>query len=845
MTTLLEGDPVRLAEAWLAVDPDAHTRSETEQILTAGGAAVDSRFTSRLSFGTAGLRGALGAGPQRMNRVLVRVVAAAVAARAEKEDPRPHMIVGFDARHGSRDFAYDTARVIAQRGGQVTIFPTVIPTPLLAFAVRHLDANAGVMVTASHNPKSDNGYKVYWQGGAQITSPVDAEISELIDAIPLLSDADLASVEDPAISDAGDDIAQAYIAAVVGLLDTETPRTARIAYTALHGVGASLFTRALDGAGFESPQMVANQLEPDPDFPTAPFPNPEEPGALDGLLDLAARTAADIALANDPDADRLAVAVPNGEAWRLLAGDELGCLLAEHLLSSNRVDEARKRLVINTVVSSRLLAPIARHHEARYIETLTGFKWIMQAAADHADHRLVLGYEEALGYSIGDVVSDKDGISAALAVAELASILKSDGRTLLDLLDEIHRRHGVHVTGQRSIRFESSDADPPVMTAAMESLRSNPPASLAGRPVRQSTDLADGTTDLPPTDGIVLAVDSGRVVVRPSGTEPKVKVYGEVFLEPSSDLGSDRGNARALLNRLLDDAVLATSSPEGRSSGKRGEQTATTSALGTGVPLTGTARASDLRLAVRCMDLTTLEGDDTPGRIRALCAQARRPDPADPTVGPVAAVCVYPALVAIAREVTAGGLAVASVAGAFPSRLSSLEVRLADIRHAVESGADEVDIVLNRSAFLSGDLSTAADELRASREAAEPVLLKVILGVGELGTADQIRLAAQMAIDCGADFIKTSTGKAKTNATPDAVLALAQAVADHHASTGVAVGLKIAGGVRTADDALGYMALVRSILGDSWLNPERFRFGASSLLNEVLADLTATEGNLR
>ena len=763
----------------------------------------------------------------------------------EKDNPNPHVVVAYDARHGSHEFAHDTARVIAHRGGRVTIFPSVVPTPLLAFAVRHLDACAGVMVTASHNPKRDNGYKVYWRGGAQITSPVDAQISELIDSIPLLGDDDLAPADDPAISDAGDEIAQAYLDDIADLLMAGSPRSAQVAYTALHGVGASILIRAFERAGFATPQTVTNQLEPDPDFPTAPFPNPEEPGALDGLLDLAARTSTDIALANDPDADRLAVAVPNGNTWRLLTGDELGCLLAEHLLSSVRADDARPRLVINTVVSSRLLAHIATHHGAQYVETLTGFKWIMQGAADHADHRLVLGYEEALGYSIDNVVSDKDGISAALVVAELASILKRDGRALLDLLDEIHARHGVHVTGQRSIRFESSDTAPPVMTAAMEALRSHPPPLLADRPIRRLTDLADGATGLPPTDGIVLDVDGGRVVVRPSGTEPKVKVYGEVFLEPGSDLRSDTRNARALLNRLLDDAVLATSSPEGRSSDTGSEKVAVAFTLPTGDPSSGTARASDLRLAVRCMDLTTLEGDDVAGRIRALCAQARRPDPADPTVGPVAAVCVYPSLVAIAREITAGGLAVASVAGAFPSGLSSLDVRLADIRSAIEAGADEVDIVLNRSAFLSGDLTTAAAELRASREAAEQVLLKVILEVGELGTAEKIRVAAEMAIDCGADFIKTSTGKAKINATPDAVLVMAQAIADHHASTGVVVGLKIAGGVRTAADALGYLALVRSVIGDAWLNPERFRFGASSLLNEVLADLAATEGNLR
>ena len=336
-----------------------------------------------------------------------------------------------------------------------------------------------------------------------------------------------------------------------------------MAYTPLHGVGASTFLRALSRAGFDSPSVVAGQAEPDPDFPTAPFPNPEESGVLDPLMRLAADTGADVALAHDPDADRLAVAVPAGGRWQLLTGDETGCLLAEHLLRRDGARrDGRRRLVISTVVSSRLLGCIATHHGAEWAETLTGFKWIMQAHAQRAaTHDLVLGYEEALGYAVGEAVSDKDGIGAALVLAELVADLKAHRRTLGDLLDDLHRRHGVHASGQRSIRYESTPGREQPMRRAMAALRADPPSELAGATVTAVHDLAPGKLDLPPADVVVLEISGceARVIVRPSGTEPKMKIYAEAVVSPDASDGAGldaaRAEARSRIRTLLDAAV--------------------------------------------------------------------------------------------------------------------------------------------------------------------------------------------------------------------------------------------------------------------------------------------------
>ena len=841
------------ARRWLAADPDPGTAAELQDLLDTDPVELGRRFTGRLAFGTAGIRGPMGAGPARMNRVMVRIVTSALARRLS-QDGRPDggVIVGYDARHRSREFAADTARVLAGHGIGVTVLPEPLPTPVLAFAVKHLGAAAGVMVTASHNPRSDNGYKVYWRGGNLLAAPVDSEISQIIEGTAPLAPGDLAPADDPLIVTAGGEVIEAYLDAVVGLLAPGGPRSVRMAYTPLHGVGADTFLRAVSRAGFDTPQLVADQAEPDPEFPTTPFPNPEETGVLDRLMRLAADTGADVALAHDPDADRLAVAVPAGGRWRLLTGDETGCLLAEHLLR-RAGSRGGRRLVINTVVSSRLLPRIAADHGAEWAETLTGFKWIMKARSQRPGYDLVLGYEDALGYAVGEAVGDKDGIGAALAMAELVAHLKTEGRTLVDLLDDLHRRHGAHATGQRSIRFESTSPDDQPMARAMDGLRTAPPLELAGTAVTAVHDLADGSEHLPPADVVVLELygAEARVIVRPSGTEPKMKVYAEAVVAiddaggGSSRLRSAQVEARTRIAELLDATVRHVADPERHGPDRPASAAAARAAGNTATGMQDSkppeeTRAGDLRLVVCCTDLTTLEGDDTPGRIRALCSQALRPDPADPTVGPVAAVCVYPALVPLAAELLAGTpVAVASVAGAFPSGLSPLEVKVAEVQAAVAAGATEIDTVLNRSAFLSGRHDEAAAELRALKEAAGRAHFKVILEVCELGTAGAIAEATRLAVDAGADMIKTSTGKGAAGASPEAVQAMAQTVAEHCAAGGRPVGIKVAGGVRTAADALGYVDIVRSVLGTSWLTPDRLRFGASSLLGNVIAELAA------
>ena len=849
------------AERWLAADPDPETRAELQDLLRGDPVELRRRFADRLSFGTAGIRGPMGAGPARMNRVLVRIVASALAERVLQDDAAGALVaVSYDARHRSRDFATDTARVLAARGIRVTMLPGPTPTPVLAFAVKHLDASAGVMVTASHNPRSDNGYKVYWRGGDQLSTPIDAEIGRIIDRSAPLAPCDLAPLGDTRIETAGQDLVDAYLEAVTGSLAPHGPRSVRMAYTPLHGVGAATFLRALSRAGFDPPATVADQAEPDPEFPTTAFPNPEETGVLDRLLALAADTGADVALAHDPDADRLAVAVPEGARWRLLTGDETGCLLAEHLLRragppGGAGTGGRRRLVINTVVSSRLLPRIAAHHGADWAETLTGFKWIMRARSERAgSHHLVLGYEEALGYAVGEVVRDKDGIGAGLAMAELVADLKSEERTLGDLLDDLHLLHGVHATGQRSIRFESASGDEQPMNQAMAALREAPPIELAGAAVTAMRDLATGSQHLPPADVVVLELFGieSRVIVRPSGTEPKMKVYAEAVVVPDSGnsaaLRSARVEARTRIAELLDAAVRHVADPERHARSRTltaaaGAPSGVPPSPGGATPAGGATRVDDLRLVVRCTDLTTLEGDDTPGRIRALCSQGLRPDPADPTVGPVAAVCVYPSRAGLAAELLAGTpVAVASVAGAFPSGLSPLEVKEAEVRAAVAAGAQEIDTVLNRAAFLSGASDLAVEELRALREAAGTAHFKVILEVCELGSAEMIAEATRLAIAAGADMVKTSTGKGSAGASPTAVAVMASTVAEHCEAGGRPVGIKVSGGVRTSADALGYLDIVRSVLGEDWLTPERLRFGASSLLGNVIADLAAGGG---
>jgi phosphomannomutase len=529
-----------LAEEWLEQDPDAETRAELRALLD-DPEALAARFGAKLEFGTAGLRGELGAGPNRMNRVTVMRAAAGLASvltsRVDLAESAGGLsvVIGYDARHKSDVFAEDSAAVLAGAGITVHLMPRPLPTPVLAYAVRHLGCAAGIMVTASHNPPRDNGYKVYWEDGAQIIPPLDEEISTAIDAVGRVDE--LPRGADWRILDQA--IVEAYLRSLARL-PLGTRRDVTVAYTPLHGVGGEVLRRAFDWCGFPAPDVVAEQFTPDPDFPTVSFPNPEEPGAMD--LALALGKDRDLVIANDPDADRCAVAA----GGRMLTGDEVGGLLAEYVLSHT---DGADRLVATTIVSSSLLSKIAAAHGVRYAETLTGFKWIMKAGADR--DRLVYGYEEALGYSVGGddglPVHDKDGIGAALAVAAMAASAKAEGRTLLDLLEDQARRYGLHATAQLSMRVD----DLSVITGAMARLREAPPAELAGRAVTSVEDLAPGVGCLPPADVLRLRLSGGgRVIVRPSGTEPKLKCYLEVVVPVTDDADQARATAAAELTSL-------------------------------------------------------------------------------------------------------------------------------------------------------------------------------------------------------------------------------------------------------------------------------------------------------
>jgi phosphomannomutase len=517
-------------EAWIADDPDERDQEELRGLVARdAGEELRDRFTGRLTFGTAGLRGAVGAGPNRMNRAVVRAATAAVAGwlldgRAGRETPS--VVVGCDARHRSDEFADEVARVLAGAGVRVHLLPRPGPTPLLAFAVRHLGAAAGVMITASHNPAADNGYKLYLGDGAQVIPPVDAEIEGRIARLGPLSAIATASPDDPRIVRHGDEVAAAYLDAVAGQ-STAATRDLTVVYTPMHGVASDLMLRAIRRAGFAAPRVVAAQAKPDPDFPTVAFPNPEEPGALDLALADARAIGADLVLASDPDGDRLAVAVPG---WRQLTGDQVGALLGAYLLGAKSTGEP---LVATTIVSATLLSKIAASADALFAETLTGFKWIARAADREPAARFVFGYEEALGYEVGQVVRDKDGIGAALALLRLAAEAKAGGGSLSSVYDDLERAHGVHLTEQLSLRI-ASPAD------VMRRIRAAPPASLGGFPVETVTDFTGAGTGLPPSDVLRYTLRQARVVIRPSGTEPKIKAYLEVVEPAGDDLAAAR-----------------------------------------------------------------------------------------------------------------------------------------------------------------------------------------------------------------------------------------------------------------------------------------------------------------
>ncbi|MFF1417379.1 phospho-sugar mutase [Streptomyces sp. NPDC058280] len=543
-------DIVARAKAWLAEDPDSDTREELGKIIDVGDpGTLAEMFSGTLQFGTAGLRGELGPGPMRMNRAVVIRAAAGLAAYLKAQgDGDGLVVIGYDARYKSADFARDTAAVMTGAGLRAAVLPRPLPTPVLAFAIRHLGAVAGVEVTASHNPPRDNGYKVYLGGGSQIVPPADGEIAAAIDAVGPLK-----TVERPddGWEILGDEVLAAYLERTDTVLTPGTPRTARVVHTALHGVGTETLTAAFARAGFPAPVLVAEQAEPDPAFPTVAFPNPEEPGAMDLAFATARRVQPDLIIANDPDADRCAVAVPDDAAdggWRMLRGDEVGALLAAHL-----VHKGATGTFAESIVSSSLLGRIAEAAELGYEETLTGFKWIARVEG------LRYGYEEALGYCVDpDGVRDKDGITAALLVAELASELKAHDRTLTDLLDDLAVTHGLHATDQLSVRVK----DLSLIADAMHRLRAHPPTVLAGLTVTSTEDLTRGTDALPPTDGLRYRLEGtygARVIVRPSGTEPKLKCYLEVVI-PVADataLSTARAAGTEVLTALKRDLSVA------------------------------------------------------------------------------------------------------------------------------------------------------------------------------------------------------------------------------------------------------------------------------------------------
>lgn len=536
------------AGQWAAQDPDPQTQEELQlliQRVTDGDALafedIADRFSGVLEFGTAGLRAELGAGPMRMNRVVVLRTAAGIARfLGEKANGGyvPKVVIGFDARFNSDAFAKDSAAVFAAAGFEVLLMPSALPTPVLAWAVREFSAEAGVMVTASHNPPRDNGYKVYVGGritdasgrGAQIVSPIDAQIASLIDHDQPVAQIPLAQSGWEVLPAPGEegDIEAAYLASIHPIIEANQPqglvrKNLRIVVSAMHGVGGHTMRQALLNAGFDDVHMVVEQEHPDPLFPTVKFPNPEEPGAIDLSLELARTVGADLVIANDPDADRCAAAILDGGSWRMLRGDEVGWLLGDQV--SKTLPEGKK--LANSIVSSRMLAAIAKDAGREHEETLTGFKWISRV------EDLGYGYEEALGYCVApELVRDKDGISAGIVLADLAAQLKASGSSIPDRLDELAAKHGVHVTDQLSLRFTDL-AQIPVL---MEKIRKNAPASLGGSEVSEVTDLSRGTETLPATNAMVLHTFSGaRVIVRPSGTEPKLKCYLET-IEPVDDL---------------------------------------------------------------------------------------------------------------------------------------------------------------------------------------------------------------------------------------------------------------------------------------------------------------------
>jgi phosphomannomutase len=554
------------AEAWRQADPDPATAAELAQLLARGDwKELADRFVGDLEFGTAGLRGVLGAGPNRMNRAVVRRTTAGLARYLKEQVPdvaTRGVVVGRDARRLSAELAEDTAAVLAAEGIPAHVFPHPVPTPVVAFAALHFNAAAAIMVTASHNPPEYNGYKVYWGNGAQIIPPHDTGIASSIarvepaNRVPLLTPAGARAKG--LWKDLEDGVGEAYLRAISGLrVHKRGSDTLSIVYTAMHGVGGVWAERALREAGFPRFTAVSEQQMPDGRFPTVRFPNPEEPGAMDLSLATAERVKADLVLANDPDADRLAVMARDADGrMRMLTGNEVGVLLGHYVLTQG-TKRARPH-VVTTIVSSTQLGDIARTLGAAYDEVLTGFKWIANRALERERSegtQFVFGYEEALGYTVGTVARDKDGVGAALVMADLAAWCESRGATVLGYLEEIQRRHGLYVGAQRNVTLPGA-AGAQAIRAIMDAFRASPPARIGGDPVRAVRDYKQGGAGLPPSNVLAFEMEGGgRVTLRPSGTEPKIKYYFEhkESLAPGEPMARARERAEARLARFIDD----------------------------------------------------------------------------------------------------------------------------------------------------------------------------------------------------------------------------------------------------------------------------------------------------
>ena len=556
----LDSNLTARVQSWIQQDPDPVTKAQLTELLNAAQTdqaallELQDAFVAPLEFGTAGLRGALGAGPNRMNRVTVLQAASGLAQYLVQQGfAGKKVVIGFDARYNSDVFAADTARVMSGAGLDPMVFSHVVPTPVLAFAIRHLDACAGVMVTASHNPPQDNGYKVYLGDGRQIVSPVDEQISKLINAVTDVSEISLGSTG----AVVSDDVVKTYTSLTAQLIATGPTTDAQrksvtSVYTAMHGVGWNTLQSVFSAAGFIEPIAALEQRDPDPAFPTVAFPNPEEKGSLDISLALAKKYSVDVLLANDPDADRFAAAVPNAAGdWIPLRGDQIGSLLGWWMIERARLTGSKlSGTLANSIVSSMMLASIAEFAGLKYESTLTGFKWVSRVK------NLTFGYEEALGYCVDPKnVSDKDGISAAEVFMEMLARLKSEGKTIWQVLTELALAHGLHATDQISVRVTSSEQ----VAVTMAGIRTTPPTELGGLSVSRIDDLAKGLGELPKTDAVIIhlagtdQIQKARVIVRPSGTEPKIKCYLEVVVR-SEDLAIAQQTADNELMSLAADA---------------------------------------------------------------------------------------------------------------------------------------------------------------------------------------------------------------------------------------------------------------------------------------------------